>query len=81
MKKRRALLPRNYLEFPLVKVIVSKIAYTALWPPKMYIFKDGPSNIVRENFSENSGVYYVSEICSDWAGLSIAPTPEQFEIV
>ena len=41
MKKRRALLPRNYLKFPLVKVIVSKIAYSQVAQNRVKVATDG----------------------------------------
>ena len=35
-------------------------------------------NVVRENFSETSGMQRWSKTCSNRSGLSIAPTPDRF---
>eukprot|EP00493_Phyllostaurus_siculus_P027052 UN27398 len=48
------LLLRNYIKFPLVKVIVSKIAYKSLINTKSTFSKDDHRNVVHENFFRGS---------------------------
>ena len=50
------LLPRNYFKFPLVKVIVSKIAYKSLITTKNVRFlRTDHRNVVHENFFRDLG--------------------------
>ena len=50
------LLPRNYLKFPLVKVIVSKIAYKSLITTKnIHFLRTDHRNVVHENFFRDFG--------------------------
>ena len=50
------LLPRNYLKFPLVTLIVSKIAYKSLQNTKtVHFLRVVHQNAVRENFFRDFG--------------------------
>ena len=78
------LLPGNSLKFPLVKVIVSKIAYKSLKTTKnSHFLRTDHRNVVHENLFRGLGdiISYVSKTCSNRSGLSIAPTPERFGLV
>ena len=73
------LLPRNDIHFPLVKVIVSKIAYKSRWKTKNeHFLTTNYRKVVLEIFSGTSGISYCSKTCSSRPGLSIAPTPDRF---
>ena len=55
-KTKCILLPRNYLKFPLVKVIVRKIAYKSLITTKNVRFlRMDHRNVVHENFFRGLG--------------------------
>ena len=76
------LLPRNCFQFPLVKVIVSKIAYIKFENTKNeHFFTTSHRKVARENFSGTSDGSYWSKSWRDWSGLSIAPTPERIRRV
>ena len=76
------LLPRNCFHFPLVKVIVSKIAYIKLENSKNeHFFTTKHRKVARENFSGTSDGSYWSKSWRDWSGISIAPTFERIRRV
>ena len=78
-KKKGILLSRNYFNFPLVKVIVSKIAYKSRWKTKNeHFLTKNFRKVVLEFFSGTSGISYCSKTCSSRPGISIAPTPDRF---
>ena len=53
---KNILLLRNYIKFPLVKVIISKIAYKSLInTKKVHFLRTGHRNVVRENFFRGFG--------------------------
>ena len=76
------LLPRNYFQFPLVKLIVSKFACTSLENPKHeHFLTTSDRKVAREIFSRTSDVLYCSKPWRDWSGLSIAPIPDRIRRV
>ena len=73
------LLPRNDINFPLVKVIVRKIAYKNRWKTKNeHFLTRNYRKVVLEIFSETLGISYCSKTCSNRPGLSSAPTADRF---
>ena len=78
-KMNGILLPGNSLKFPLVKVIVSKIAYKSLKTTKnSHFLRTDHRNVVHENFFRDFGDIIIKKTCSDRSGLLIAPTSERF---
>ena len=75
------LLPRtgNDISFPLVKVIVSKIAYKSSWKTKNeHFWRQTIKKSCSKFFSGTSGISYCSKTFSNRPGLWIALTPDRF---
>ena len=73
------LLPRNDINFPLVKVIASKIAYKNRWKTKNeHFLTTNYQKVVLEIFSGTLGISCCSKTCFSRPGLSIAPTTDRF---
>ena len=67
------LLLRNCFQFPLVNVIVNKIAFTSLENIKNeHFFATSHRKVIWENVSGTPDVSYWSKVWKGWSGLSIA---------